>query len=40
MKCPYCGSEDIVKAGKRYNKLYNQTDIQKLWDSDKIDYCI
>ena len=20
MKCPYCGSEDIVKAGKRYNK--------------------
>ena len=20
MKCPYCGGEDIVKAGKRYNK--------------------
>ena len=20
MKCPYCGGENIVKAGKRYNK--------------------
>jgi len=20
MNCPYCGNEDIVKAGKRYNK--------------------